>query len=130
MDTKPCSQAQGGAPPCGGAERFAASDCSAILCRCNDSTGWTTVKCCNICGLPVEAWQMPVLEGWTVRAEDYDRLRTAALWLARACRDRLPPGHFAKVDEEYTEVRRLLSLNDEAHGLPETARRTKGERRE
>ncbi len=27
-------------------------------CSCEESTGWTTVKCCNICGLPIpeEVW--------------------------------------------------------------------------
>ena len=28
------------------------------VCHCNEPTGWTTVKCCNICGYPIpsENW--------------------------------------------------------------------------
>ncbi len=48
-------------------------------------------------------------EGWTVKYEDWKRLADAAAWLARACKDRLPCGHFAKLDQEYTAVREILS---------------------
>lgn len=40
---------------------------------------------------------------------DYDKLKEAALWLARSCKDRLPPGHFDKVSEEVRDVNKLLS---------------------
>ena len=43
-----------------------------------------------------------------VRLADYRELADAALWLARACRDRLPIGHFAKIDEEYEAVRAIF----------------------
>ena len=29
-------------------------------CKCEDSSGWTTVKCCNLCGKSVEPfWKVP-----------------------------------------------------------------------
>ncbi len=37
---------------------------------------------------------------WQVCADDYDRLWLAALALRQACKDRLPPGHYTKLDEE------------------------------
>lgn len=27
-----------------------------IHCSCKNSKGWTEVKCCNDCGLPIESW--------------------------------------------------------------------------
>lgn len=50
-------------------------------------------------------------KGCTVKYDDWKRLADAAQWLASACRDRLPPGHFAKFDEEYSAVRAILSPN-------------------
>lgn len=41
---------------------------------------------------------------WTVRADSYDRLANAARALRSACKDRLPPGHYAKLDEECREL--------------------------
>ena len=52
-------------------------------------------------------------DGWTVRAEDYDKLATAARMLASACKHQLPPGFFAQVEEEYRAVRELLSPPNE-----------------
>lgn len=46
---------------------------------------------------------------WTTRAEDYDKLKEAALWLRRSCKDRLPPGHYDKVSEECRAIDELLS---------------------
>lgn len=48
---------------------------------------------------------------WTVKAEDYDKLAHAARWLRRSCKDRLPPGHYAKLDEECRAIDALLSPN-------------------
>jgi len=65
-------------------------------------------------GKPLPMYQevaiIPVaeLDGWTVKYEDWKRLAYAAQWLACACRDRLPPGHFAKLDEEYNAVREIF----------------------
>ncbi len=56
-------------------------------------------------------------DGWTVKAEDYDRLAEAARGLRCACRDRLPPGHYAKLDEECRAIDALLSQNTKVcHG--------------
>lgn len=33
-----------------------------IGCKCEDSIGWSEIKCCNICGLPTE-------EFWTKNTE-------------------------------------------------------------
>ena len=49
------------------------------------------------------------LDGWTVKADDYDRLREAAIWLRRSCKDRLPVGHYAKLDEECRAIDAVLS---------------------
>ena len=49
------------------------------------------------------------LNGRTVKAEDYDRLREAATWLRRSCKDRLPRGHYDKVSEECREIDAILS---------------------
>ena len=51
------------------------------------------------------------LDGWTVKAEDYDRLREAAIWLRRSCKDRLPPGHYAKLDEECRAIDAIFNPN-------------------
>ena len=51
------------------------------------------------------------LDGWTVKADDYDRLREAAIWLRRSCKDRLPVGHYAKLDEECRAIDAVLSQN-------------------
>ena len=57
------------------------------------------------------------LDGWTVKADDYDRLREAAIWLRRSCKDRLPVGHYAKLDEECRAIDAVLSPNNEVtHG--------------
>ena len=32
-------------------------------CKVEETTGWTTVKCCNICGLPIQS------EQWNFRIE-------------------------------------------------------------
>lgn len=45
-------------------------------------------------------------DGWMVKYEDWKRLADAS-----ACKDRLPPGHFAKLDEEYSAVRAIFSPN-------------------
>jgi hypothetical protein len=37
---------------------------------------------------------------WHVPAEDYNRLLVAARRLRSACKDRLPPGYYAKLDDE------------------------------
>jgi len=52
------------------------------------------------------------LDGWTVKADDYDRLREAAIWLRRSCKDRLPVGHYAKLDEECRAIDAVLSPNE------------------
>jgi hypothetical protein len=54
-------------------------------CQCTESTGWTTVKCCNICGLPVpgEPWNMPEME--RLRAE-LERVRKEREWINRNMR--------------------------------------------
>lgn len=53
------------------------------------------------------------LDGWTVKAADYDSLREAAMWLRRSCKDRLPVGHYAKLDEECRAIDAILSPNNE-----------------
>lgn len=55
-------------------------------CQCTESTGWTTVKCCNHCGLPVpgEPWSMPEME--RLRAE-LERVKKGE-WIS--VKDRLP----------------------------------------
>jgi len=45
---------------------------------------------------------------YTVDATEYDKLAEAALWLSRACKDRLPPGHYDKVSEECRTVDSIL----------------------
>jgi hypothetical protein len=45
----------------------------------------------------------------TVSAHDYARLVDAALALRMACKDRLPPGHYAKLDEECRDIDALLT---------------------
>jgi hypothetical protein len=51
---------------------------------------------------------------WTVKSADYDRLAEAARWLRSACKDRLPPGHYAKLDEECRAIDAIFSPNTEA----------------
>lgn len=51
------------------------------------------------------------LDGWTVKAEDYDRLREAAMRLRCSCKDRLPPGHYDKVSEECQALDALFQPN-------------------
>lgn len=63
-----------------------------------------------------------LLNGWTVKYEDWKRLADAAGWLARACKDRLPVGHFAKLDQEYSAVRKILSAT--RNHSPEPAKTT------
>jgi hypothetical protein len=71
----------------------------------------------NLRGKPMPMYQeveivpAALLDGWTVKYEDWKKLADAAQWLARACKDRLPPGHFAKIEEEYSDVRNIFSPN-------------------
>jgi hypothetical protein len=46
---------------------------------------------------------------WTVRKDDYDKLATTAKWLRRSCRERLPPGHYAKLEDECRALDAILS---------------------
>jgi hypothetical protein len=39
-------------------------------------------------------------------------LREAAIWLRRSCKDRLPVGHYAKLDEECRAIDAVLSPNE------------------
>lgn len=50
---------------------------------------------------------------WTVRKDDYDKLATAAKWLLRSCRDRLPTGHYAKLEDECRAIDAIFSPNAE-----------------
>ena len=36
------------------------------------------------------------------------RIREAAHWLARACKDRLPSGHFSKIEEEHDKLMAII----------------------
>jgi hypothetical protein len=47
----------------------------------------------------------------TVILEAVDRLSNAARWLRRSCRDRLPPGHYAKLEDECRELDAIFSPN-------------------
>lgn len=47
--------------------------------------------------------------GWTVKESDYNRLAAAARELRTACKDRLPPGHYAKLDEECRAIDAILA---------------------
>ncbi len=58
-----------------------------------------------------------LLDGWTVKYEEWKRLADAAAWLARACKDRLPCGHFAKLEEEYSAVRAILAPPKTTQGI-------------
>ena len=51
---------------------------------------------------------------WTVRESEYNRLYLAALDLRRACKDRLPPGHYDKVSEECREIDVAIAQRDAA----------------
>jgi hypothetical protein len=57
-------------------------------CKCKDSTGWTTVKCCNLCGKSVE-------EFWKVDdAKDKEiQSLTEQLQKANEIIDQLNTGH-------------------------------------
>lgn len=47
-------------------------------CKCtpDETTGWTTVKCCNICGKPVEDfWCVPELIDNKILSETVDLMR-------------------------------------------------------
>ncbi len=50
-------------------------------CKCKDSTGWTTVKCCNLCGKSVEEfWKVDDAKDKEIQSltEDNLQLRNAA----------------------------------------------------
>lgn len=46
---------------------------------------------------------------WTVRADDYDRLAKAAGELHAYCKDRLPPGYYAQLDDKCRAVDAILN---------------------
>lgn len=52
-----------------------------------------------------------LVEDWTVRASDYDRLANAARELRAACKRDLPPGSYALLDEECEAIDAILSPN-------------------
>jgi len=39
-------------------------------CKCADSTGWTTVKCCNQCGKSIELFWRVIEEKWIIVNQD------------------------------------------------------------
>ena len=51
-----------------------------MKCKCTDSTGDTTIRCCNVCGLPLqsEPWDVPIPSS-DLLAEN-ERLRQAIRW--------------------------------------------------
>lgn len=59
-----------------------------------------------------------LVEDWTVRASDYDRLANAARALRAACKDRISPGHYAKLDEECRDIDAILSPNTQWQPRP------------
>jgi hypothetical protein len=56
----------------------------------------------------------PDSEGWTVQASDYDRVSNALRALRNACEDRLPPGHYEKLEEECREADVVLGRKTKA----------------
>jgi hypothetical protein len=55
-----------------------------------------------------------LVEDWTVRASDYDRLAAAARELRAACKHKLTPGHYAQMQAECDALDALLSPNAKA----------------
>ena len=45
-----------------------------MKCNCKDSPGWTTTKCCNLCGLPIngEVWKIPRIQELEARVKQLE----------------------------------------------------------
>lgn len=76
--------------------------------------GWRMAKVAQILAEHREAAEHRALghlaEGWTVKAEDYDRLKTDWDALTHACRTQLPPGYYALIENE-TRLTAPISTN-------------------
>lgn len=55
-----------------------------------------------------------LVDGYTVRASDYDQLANAARELRSACKRLLPPGSYAQLDKECGAIDALLCVRPEA----------------
>jgi hypothetical protein len=56
------------------------------ICGCESRTGWTAIKCCNVCGLPLpsEPWRFPIATATTATASDRSQRDAAVLrWAAK-----------------------------------------------
>lgn len=54
----------------------------------------------------------PLLNGWTVRQVDYDRLASAARGLRAACRHQLPPGFYAELSPALRALDNALEVRE------------------
>jgi hypothetical protein len=78
---------------------------AASQCTCDHTPGWTTTKCCNLCGLPIagECWHIPEL---TAKDEEIAKLREALITAE-------PDAEFAErimLKEEIAKLREALEM--------------------
>lgn len=69
----------------------------------NAATGVSADEICEVV--------MATLGGWTVRADEADRMAKALSRLRSACKHNLPPGWYATIQAECDEADRVLMPN-------------------
>jgi hypothetical protein len=79
------------------------------ICGCESRTGWTAIKCCNVCGLPLpsEPWRFPVATATT--ATDSDRAQRDAEVLRWAAKELCTSDDYGNLE---VDDRKLIAMAD------------------
>jgi cysteinyl-tRNA synthetase len=72
-------------------------------CRCEDSTGWTAIRCCNVCGLPDKSETLD----WRVSDAPHPQLAVAQASLDRLIA--LKEEQLAQAKDEIAKLRDKLA---------------------